>query len=539
MMLKYLFFAFHFFSLFLLPVTFFGQADVELWGRFEKTIEYNFKGNAFTEVQFSAEFTHQDTSFIVTGFYDDNDQFKVRFMPQKLGTWKYTTRSNISALNNQKGIFECIKASSQNHGMVEVSDVHHFKFSDGKKYYPFGTTAYAWTHMDEGLQKLTLQTLEKSGFNKVRMCVMPKSYALVQREPKHYPFLIKEIKKDSEGKEVKVWDYEKFNPLFFQRLEKRIDELDAIGVEADLILFHPYDKGRWGFDSMPQEMDIRYIKYITARLSSFKNIWWSLANEWNFLKSKTPADWHTLIETVTAADPYGHLCSIHGSTASYFEYWKPEITHVSIQDEAPVQNPTAAATIGRIYKKPIVFDEVGYEGNITRRWGWLSPEKMMHLIWNGVMGGTYVSHGETYTYYSEKDTIFWANGGALRGSSWKRIKFLRSIIEEIPSPIFMTDISRDFKTASAGEGYYFIYFGEKMQEDWLFNLPVKNGNLKKLKPNAKFKIEIIDAWDMTITPYPGIFETDKAQDYRLFDKEEKKVRLPYKPYIALRITKIN
>lgn len=525
-------------SIFLFSVSIFSQEQVEQWGRFEISLSHDFDGNAFTEVYLKANFSHQDTVVSVTGFYDGDGQFKIRFMPQKIGEWNYVTESNISQLNNKKGKLICTKVTGENHGPVQVREVNHFRYADGKNYYPFGTTAYAWIHMDDDLQKTTVETLEKSGFNKVRMCVMPKSYALVERVPEYYPFLVKEIIKDEDGKEKTIWDFENFNPVFFQRLEKRIDELAAIGVEADLIIFHPYDKGRWGFDSMSEEADLRYVKYLVARLSSFRNVWWSLANEWDYLKAKTVVDWHQLIEAVTAADPYGHLCSIHGSTASYFEYWKPEITHVSIQDEAPVQSATSAATLSRIYKKPIVFDEVGYEGNLDKRWGRLSPEKMMHLVWNGVMGGTYVTHGETYNFPEKTDVIFWASGGELKGESWKRIKFLRNIIEGIPAPIFMTDISRDFITSSAGKGYYFIYFGENMQEEWGFNLPEKNGDLKKLKPGEKFKVDIIDAWDMTIIPYPTIFETGEKNDYRLFDKNMRKVRLPYKPYVALRIVKI-
>ena len=87
-----------------------------------------------------------------------------------------------------------------------------------------------------------------------------------------YPFEIKETKKDSVGKEFQVWDFEKFNPAFFRHLEKRIDDLNQLGIETDLILFHPYDKGRWGFDAMPNEVNIRYIKYVMARISSFKNV---------------------------------------------------------------------------------------------------------------------------------------------------------------------------------------------------------------------------------------------------------------------------
>jgi hypothetical protein len=43
---------------------------------------------------------------------------------------------------------------------------------------------------------------------------------------------------------------------------------------------------------------------------------------------------------------------------------------------------------------------------------------------------------------------------------------------------------------------------------------------------------------MTIQQSPLVFETSKENDYRLFDKEFKKIRLPLKPYIALRITEV-
>jgi hypothetical protein len=80
-------------------------------------------------------------------------------MPQVTGKWTYKTFSNIAKLNNQKGTFDCIKASNNNFGIVRVSDTYNFKYANGKNYYPFGTTAYAWTHMGEELQEATLRTL--------------------------------------------------------------------------------------------------------------------------------------------------------------------------------------------------------------------------------------------------------------------------------------------------------------------------------------------------------------------------------------------
>lgn len=520
------------------PISLSQTRRVEQWDRFEIPLHYDCKGNGFTDVKLSATFIGKDTSLVVSGFYDGDNIFKIRFMPVEKGIWNYTTSSNISELNNRNGSFECIKASGSNHGKVKVSDIYNFKYADGKQYYPFGTTAYAWIHMSDELQELTLQTLKNSGFNKVRMCVFPKNYDLVKTEPEIYPFQIKEIKRDSDGSEIKIWDFNRFNPAFFKRLEIRIDDLKKLGIEADLILFHPYDKGRWGFDSMPMDVNIKYLKYLIARISSFRNVWWSIANEWNYITSRTHADWDKLSKTVSMSDPYRHMCSIHGSTAHYFEYWEPWFTHASIQDEAPVMHFGAAALLRNAYYKPVIYDEVGYEGNLKRRWGRYSPEEMTYLVWMGVIAGTYVTHGETYMKHGSADTIFWADGGKLKGTSWKRIAFLRKIMEDGPGPLQIADISRDNHTATAGDGYYIIYFGKEIKGSWLFNLPYKNADYKSPQEGSHYKVEIIDTWTMTITDYPQIYETTKEINYRVYDKNFGKVRLPLKPYIALRITKL-
>ena len=457
-------------------------------------------------------------------------------MPAVAGEWRYVTSSSIGAMNGRKGTFTVIPAGKDNHGMVLVDGEHNFKYADGTRYYPMGTTAYAWTHMKETTQEATLKSFGEADFNKVRMCVFPKNYSLVKDEPALYPFEIRKTIKDKEGNERKEWDFDRFDPAFFQHLEKRIDQLNRLGIEADLILFHPYDKGRWGFDAMSNEVNVRYIKYITARLASFRNVWWSMANEWDYVKAKTVDDWKLLTKTVVENDPYRHLCSIHGATATYFDYWMPEFTHVSIQDEAPVLSSTASATLRKIYRKPVICDEVGYEGNLPYRWGRLSPQQMTCFILNGLLGGIYVTHGECYQQGNEP--IFWAQGGSLKGESWKRVKFLRTIIEAAPHPLEMADISRDLVTSTAGPDYYLVNMGKDVKGFWTFNLPVKNADYNKLQKNKRFKVEIVDVWAMTVTEYPVIFETTEELDYRVFDIHHRGVRIPDAPYIVLRITEV-
>jgi hypothetical protein len=49
-------------------------------------------------------------------------------------------------------------------------------------------------------------------------------------------------------------------------------------------------------------------------------------------------------------------------------------------------------------------------------------------------------------------------------------------------------------------------------------------------------VEVIDTWGMTVTPVDGVFEAT-AKGYRLTAAGAPAVRLPGKPYLALRVRK--
>jgi hypothetical protein len=500
------------------------------WGRYEVSLQGPATGNPFKDAWLTAEFSQGDKKVTVHGFYDGDGMYRVRFMPNAVGEWRYSTKSNQKSLNGKTGSFQCVPATAGNHGPVTVANTWHFKYADGQWYYPFGTTIYAWTHQGDALQEQTLQSLSHTGFNKVRMCVFPKYYSHVEEDPALYPF--PQVSFNPNSATRFVWDLTRFNPAFFRHLEKRIDDLAKLGIEADLILFHPYDKGRWGFDSLGKDVDTYYLQYITARLSSFHNVWWSMANEFDFIKTKPREIWDAYSKTVVENDPYHHLCSIHNGSV-YYDLWKDEFTHASIQNGAAVEDFGRAILQRNLLFKPVIYDEVCYEGNIEQRWGRLSGEEMTHAFWQGIIAGTYVTHGETIEEHPN-DTIFWAKGGKFRGTSPARIAFLRKIMEAGPGPLELADMWKDHQTAQSGDGYYIIYFGKQLQNDWTFNLPKKNGPAA----GTKYRVDIIDTWEMTITPVTGIFEAAAPDGYRIFDKKGRKIKLPTRPYLALRLTKI-
>ena len=84
---------------------------VERWGVFELTLEGPSEGNPFVDVDLTAEFTREDETIRVTGFYDGDGTYRVRFMPDRLGEWTYRTASSAPELDGKTGRFDCTPAT--------------------------------------------------------------------------------------------------------------------------------------------------------------------------------------------------------------------------------------------------------------------------------------------------------------------------------------------------------------------------------------------------------------------------------------------
>lgn len=505
-------------------------ATYEQWDIVEVELAGPEEGNPFVDVQLTATFRRGDAEQTVAGFYDGNGTYRIRFMPDRPGTWQYTTHSNVAQLDGQTGQFEVVTAKPPNHGPVRVRNTFHFAYEDGTAYKPLGTTCYAWTSQDAALQEQTLKTLAEAPFNKLRMCVFPKRYRWNENEPPLYPF---------EGTPPNRWDFTRFNPAFFQNLEKRIGQLRDLGIEADVILFHPYDEGHWGFDRMPDEADERYLRYVISRLAAYRNVWWSLANEYDFMTEKQESDWDRLIEIVRESDPYGHLTSIHNGRQLY-NHTNPLLTHASIQNGSAAEEAGRAVLYRDVYRKPIVFDEIKYEGNIPLRWGNLSAEEMVHRFWECIIAGTYPGHGECYLHPA--DILWWSKGGMLHGQSPARIAFLRDILATAP-PEGIEPIDKWQVPNVAGKPgkYYLVYFGEKSPRQWPFQLPrQKRDDPEELAGGMRFRVEVLDTWKMTITPIDQTFTIRQPaeSDYEARDVDNGVIELPDEPWLALRITRI-
>lgn len=245
---------------------------------------------------------------------------------------------------------------------------------------------------------------------------------------------------------------------------------------------------------------------------------YDLFMDWDTMTpKKTLDDWERLANIVEANDPYMHLKSIH-NCLKFYDYKKPWITHCSIQRIDVYKTSENTDEWRKLFGKPVVIDECAYEGNINHGWGNITGQEMTRRFWEGMVRGGYMGHGETYVH--PQDILWWSHGGELHGTSPVRIAFLREIIEAAPGPV--NPISKpetgfnpywDIAAGTVGEDYFLFYFGFSQPSFRTFKMP----------EGKKYKADIIDTWDMTITE-AGIYSGDFRID------------LPGKQYMAVRLT---
>lgn len=470
-------------------------------------------------------FTRADAQVDVPGFWDGDRTYRVRFSPATEGRWTWTARSEATELHGASGTVTVGPRDTA--GGVGVTATHHFAHADGTPFRPVGTTAYNWLHQDEPLYSRTVDAIAQAGFNKLRFLVFPQAGGYVEHFPDLLPF-----EKSADGR----WDVTRPVVAFFQRLDRAVQLLGAHGIQADVLLLNAYDNARFGLDALSEDEEAVYLRHVVARLSAYDNVWWSLCNEFDILQ-RPIGRWNRLGALLAEADPHQRLRSIHQWVA-FPDHNQPWITHASIQ------NGSATTAFGRAnlyrdaYAKPVVLDEIKYEGDIPERWGDLDGRQLVHQFWIATVSGCYASHGESFV--TESGSLHMVEGGRLRGESPARLGFLRGILDELVIP-GLDPIDRwDDPGFVAGvpRRQYVQYLGRHAPDSWDFRLPQGQSG-ERLEPGDAFEVEVIDTWNMSVTPVGRRFVLDDVQRNDAFATEAGSVALPAGEALALRITRVD
>ena len=260
-----------------------------------------------------------------------------------------------------------------------------------------------------------------------------------------------------------------------------------------------------------------------ARYGAYRNVWWSLSNEFDFIRIKTLEDWERYGQVVSSNDPFHRLLSVHNGGPNY-DFSKDWVTHCSLQRVDFYRTTEDTDQFVEKYGKPVVWDEICYEGNIGLGWGNITGEELVRRFWEAFVRGGHCGHGETFM--DPEDILWWSHGGILKGESPARLKFLLNILQDVPGGYL-----------TKGEGIFdevVGYAGGHVGEGWgicydyaIHYLGVCQPVYRQLTlpEDADYEVDVIDTWNMTVTPM-GV------------KRGICKIELPGKQYMALRVRKV-
>lgn len=423
---------------------------VERWDVFELDVT----GTDATELT-----VEQDGRRFVAEVFTRGDRRLARFSPDREGSWQWRTEGT----DTDTGRFVCTPAQRGNHGPVIIVGESRLGFSDGTPVGPIGTNATGWHRVDRSEVDRTLDAIAGARFAKVRMQVR------------------------GDGTEVDQHQLD--------RLEQAIIALRERGIGAELILFDAgdpllADPDRWQ----------RYLRLIVARFAAFRNVSWCLAVDAD-LGVVPDRTWDEVLRVLAESD-HGHRLRTVGAGEG-FDFGHRLISHCSVRTE----QPRVCSVLVPRYRKPVVLDDLGAEGDSSRPRQSRTAEDLVADCWEAVCRGGYATHAEFFSgRWSQR-------GGALEGAAAPRLAFLREMLDPAPAGLGYAAAAYDASTLEAPGEFYLQYLGAHRFRTRRFRLP----------DDAHFRVEVLDTWTCRIEQVAS----GVSGDYEL--------QLPDRLYNAVRI----
>jgi hypothetical protein len=225
----------------------------------------------------------------IAGFWDGGATWRARFMPDEEGRWQYRTRSlpPASGLNGQGGSFQTTGQKGPTrflrHGPVRVSPSQRFfQHADGTPFFWMGDTVWYGAILSSAADWETyLNDRARKRFSVVHFNVVAPRNGVAADEEGQISFEGGEHRLMTSRAQRWLWAWPRriglgarmrINPRFYQRLDARIDAVNAHGLLAGIVLtwgLRPADSGNY----LPEDEVVRLVRYLEARYGANHVVW--------------------------------------------------------------------------------------------------------------------------------------------------------------------------------------------------------------------------------------------------------------------------
>lgn len=353
--------------------------------------------NPFLEVDLDVEFAAPDgTVRRVPAFWAGGGEWRVRFAPQRTGTYEYRTvcsDETNEGLHGREGTLS-VEASDGDGGLLDrgplsVHEDGHLAHADGTPFRWLGDTW--WMGLCDRLEW-------PAEFRRLAADRVEKGFTLVQFVAGLYPD-VDAFDRRAENEAGYAWTegFERVRPAYFDAADERVAWLVKRGLVPCIV-------GCWGYylPWLGVERTKRHWRYLVARWGAYPVVY-CLAGETDmpFYRSRRPeadaerqrAGWSEVGAYLREVDPYGHPITTHpgGFSAGHEELADPDVldfdmiqTGQSGRDVDVVAGVEAIrAAPERAPDVPVVNGEGFYEANVSGN----REEVQRLLFWSTMLSG--------------------------------------------------------------------------------------------------------------------------------------------------------
>jgi hypothetical protein len=337
-----------------------GARQVGQWDRFEETITNSKNyGDQYNGVSLDVTYTKPDGSTVkFWGFYDGGSNWKIRFMPDKLGAWKYEARFSDGS-PGKSGTFTVVPSNLP--GMIHKDETNPiwFGFKGGKHVL---------------IRSLHMGPIFKAGFDGRRKALLDWA-----QQQGYNMFSSSTFFSDKSGGPT-LWP---LNAQEWSRVEKILNELSERKIMV-------YGFSGWFGDGRPYpknaEGERQYLRYGLARFGPYWNLLWNVGGpEPNLHGYLKPADVNRIGSALKSMDVFDHLRSVHNRHGDY-PYKTADWSSYATLQGSDSENKDLKVQRAYLLKqhtgdKPVYGQEdlwpgntkqpaCCFDGNTVRRWVW-------------------------------------------------------------------------------------------------------------------------------------------------------------------------
>lgn len=354
-------------------------SQVERWGRWELSLSTpRYYPNPFADVRVHAFFqSPSGKRYQIEGFYDGDGTWKVRFMPDEIGLWKWRVWSEPHDQNlKASGTFRCLPSDLPGPLRVHPENPLWFAFANGRPVYLLAFHLWNLDAMDEKTLAETLDFLRRFGFNAIVGPHLTMERMVWGRTP---------------GGKV---DFDRFDLNVWKGLDRALSLL----AERRMVLI-PFSivGGTNGLPKPPSRRVLdRLLRYWVARWAGFWNATFQPVSEWEEGYREAEILW--IGRRLWELDLNRHLISVHSLRAStksvqgatWFSYH-------TVQDKLRdyhFRKYIWFVDLFRSFPKPIFAHECLWEGNFYQKEAGLDVENLRKAAWVIALSGGQINYAD-------------------------------------------------------------------------------------------------------------------------------------------------